>query len=67
MTCAHAFISRARKVKYLVTDNASNMIRAARNLNELDNDDEDNMSAESDCDSDVDESQEVRYCLFFKY
>ena len=49
----------ARKVKYLVTDNASNMISAARNLNELDNDDEDNMSAESDCDSDIDESQEV--------
>jgi len=29
------------------------MIRAARNLNELDNDDEENMSAESDCDSDM--------------
>ena len=48
----------ANKVKYLVTDNASNMISAARKLNELDNNEEDYMTDGSDCDSDAEESQE---------
>ena len=48
----------ANKVKYLVTDNASNMISAARKLNELDNKEEDYMTDGSDCDSDVEESHE---------
>ena len=42
----------ATKVKYLVTDNASNMISAARKLNKPDNKEEDYMTDGSDCDSD---------------